>query len=64
MLQKKKLGNQFQAAEKKGIPVALICGEDEAASERINLKDLRTRESYENLTLDDAAAKALELLTP
>lgn len=62
MLQQKKLGNQFQLAERKGIPLAVICGEDEQKSGCVNLKDLRTRESFDNLSVEAAAAKALELL--
>lgn len=62
MLEKKKLGAQFQIAEKKNIPLAIICGEDEAATGSVNLKDLRTRESYEKLSPEIAAAKAIKLL--
>ncbi|MCK4541012.1 MAG: histidine--tRNA ligase [Spirochaetales bacterium] len=60
--EKKKLGNQFNYAEKKGIPLAVICGEDEYAAGKITLKDLRRRESYENLTVEEALAKMGTLL--
>ena len=43
----KKLGQQFSYAEKKGIPIAVICGPDEKESGMINCKDLRNRESFE-----------------
>ncbi|MFW6368279.1 MAG: histidine--tRNA ligase [Spirochaetota bacterium] len=43
----KKLGQQFTYAEKKGIPIAVICGPDEKEAGRINCKDLRTRESFQ-----------------
>ncbi|NOY10008.1 MAG: histidine--tRNA ligase [Spirochaetes bacterium] len=49
---KKKLAVQFNFAGKKGIPLAVICGEDEKSQGLITLKDLRTRKSYSGLTLD------------
>ncbi len=51
----KKLAQQFTYAEKKGIPLAVICGPDERAERRINCKDLRSRESFEAAGVDDAA---------
>jgi histidyl-tRNA synthetase len=62
--EKRKLAQQFQLAERKGIPLALICGEDERLAGTVNLKKLDTRESYDGLTLEAAAAKATELLKP
>jgi histidyl-tRNA synthetase len=59
---KKKLAVQFAYAEKRGIPLALVCGPDEAAAGTVGLKDLRTRESYDRLTPAEAAAKATALL--
>ena len=50
--QKKKLSHQFQYAEKKGIPFALICGEEERQQGMLTLKNLQTRESYTDLTLE------------
>ena len=50
-----KLAKQFQYAEKKGIPFALICGEDERNRNSITLKDLRQRKSYTDLDLDSFA---------
>lgn len=58
----KKLAAQFKYAETKGIPLALIIGPDEAASGKMNLKDLRTRESFDGLSLTEARIKAAELL--
>jgi len=51
----KKLARQFSFAEKKGIPFAVICGEDERASGVVNVKDLRHRESAELPTVAAAA---------
>ncbi len=58
----KKLAAQFKYAETKGIPLAFIIGPDEAAACTMNLKDLRTRESFDGLSLAEARAKAAELL--
>jgi histidyl-tRNA synthetase len=60
--EKKKLAIQFAYAEKRGIPLALVCGADEAAAGKVGLKDLGTRESYDGLSLGEATAKARELL--
>jgi len=38
----KKLGKQFQYADKKGIPVALVAGEEERSAGNWQVKDLRT----------------------
>lgn len=45
--EKKKLAQQFSYAERKGIPLAIILGEDELRRGVIALKDLKTRESLE-----------------
>jgi histidyl-tRNA synthetase len=59
---KKKLAVQFAYAEKKGIPLAVVCGEQEAAAGVVTLKDLRSRESFEGLNPADLPGKARELL--
>ncbi len=53
----RKLGQQFSYAEKKGIPIAVICGPDEKESGTINCKDLRNRESFEAAGLTDAVGE-------
>ncbi|MCK5735701.1 MAG: histidine--tRNA ligase, partial [Spirochaetaceae bacterium] len=58
----KKFGAQFKYAEAKEIPLALIVGAEENEAGTVNLKDLRTRESYNGLSFADARVKALELL--
>jgi histidyl-tRNA synthetase len=60
--EKKKLTAQFAYAEKKGIRLALIQGPEEAASGRLTLKDVTSRESTEGLTLQAVIDKAKELL--
>jgi len=56
--EKRKLGAQFAYAEKKGMAFALVVGGEEAAAGRIQVKDLKTRESVEAASLE----AALELL--
>jgi len=58
----KKLGAQFKYAEAKGIPLALIVGTEENEAGTVNLKDLRSRESFNGLRFEEARVKALELL--
>jgi histidyl-tRNA synthetase len=60
--EKKKLAVQFAYAEKRGIPLALVCGADEAAAGTVALKDLRSRESYDGLSIAEATRKATTLL--
>jgi histidyl-tRNA synthetase len=60
--EKKKLAVQFAYAEKRGIPLALVLGEQEAASGTATLKDLRSRKSYEALAPADLPGRARELL--
>ncbi len=57
----KKLGVQFTFAEKKGIPLGLICGESEVAAGTVTLKDLRSRENFPDLTLEAGTAKIRSL---
>jgi histidyl-tRNA synthetase len=51
----RKISAQFSFAEKKGIPVALICGADERDSGVINGKNLLNRESFTADTPGSAA---------
>ncbi len=60
--EKKKLAVQFAYAEKKGIPLAVVFGEQEAAAGTATLKDLRSRESFEALPPAELPGKARELL--
>ncbi len=58
----KKLGPQFKLAEKKTIPAALICGSREYTAGTVGLKDLRTRESWEDVPLEAAGERLSEIL--
>lgn len=51
-----KLDKQFKYADKKGIPFALVVGEDEVKNNTVTLKNLATREQV-TLPLDEAIAK-------
>ncbi len=57
-LENKKFKNQFSFAEKKSIPFAVICGEDEYKNSSITLKNLNSRENYEMITIE----KAVEIM--
>ena len=57
----KKITAQFKYAEAGGIPLALIVGPEEAAAGTVNLKDLRSRQSFNGLTFSAARDKAVEL---
>jgi len=60
--EQKKLAVQFAYAEKRGIPLALVMGEKEESEGVVGLKDLRSRQSWDGLTLESATGKAKELL--
>ena len=48
----KKLGQQFAFAEKKGIPVALVCGRSEYEAGTVNARILSERRNIDGLDLD------------
>jgi len=58
----RKLSSQFNFAEKKGIPLGIICGGEEKKAGTVNLKDLRSRTNYDNLTIEEALQQAAALL--
>ncbi|MCX7788387.1 MAG: histidine--tRNA ligase [Spirochaetes bacterium] len=60
--EQRKLANQFSFAEKKKIPLGVFLGSEEKSRGVFSLRDLRTRVTYENLTLPGLTAKAKELL--
>ncbi len=60
--EKQKIGRQFKIAEKKGIPIALICGEDERTNSTVTMKDLSTRESYNQISLKEAISSAQQIV--
>ena len=56
-----KLPRQFQFAEKKGIPFAIICGEDEVRAATYIIKDLASRENYGGIPEDQLATRIRRL---
>lgn len=61
-LDTKKFKNQFTFAERKSIPLAVICGEDEYKDGKVSLKDLNKRENYNMITIEEAVVKIKEIL--
>lgn len=57
----RKLGQQFAFAEKKAIPIAVICGPEEEAAGTVNVRYLPTRENSDGLTIP-AAIEAINRL--
>lgn len=51
-----KIDKQFKYADKKGIPYAIVIGQDEADKDLVTLKNLSTREQI-TLPIDDCLAK-------
>lgn len=60
--EKKKLGQQFAYAEKKGVPLGIICGESEHSQGVVNLRFLESRESVDGVTLQEAISRGREKL--
>lgn len=50
----KKLPKQFSFAESKGIPFAVICGEEEFRNGTVTVKNLNRRENYTGLSFGEA----------
>jgi histidyl-tRNA synthetase len=61
-LEDRKLAAQFSYAEKKRIPIGVICGQEEFAQGTVNVRDLRTRESHNNLTVEAGIEQIRKLL--
>jgi len=62
--EKKKLNQQFKLAEKKHIPVVVICGEEEQRSGTISLKDITRGQSFTKLSLNDAVKAITTIIHP
>ena len=61
---RRKLSAQFHYAEKRGIPLAVVYGEEEKAKGGLTLKDLRTRQSWENRAPAEVMQLAAEVVRP
>jgi len=58
----RRLEVQFRYAQARGIPFALLYGPREARDRRVNLKDLRTRKSFESLSVNAAKTELISSL--
>lgn len=56
----KKMGQQYAVTDAKGIGWGILIGSNEAEKNVVTLKNLRTREQFENLTAEQAAEKIKE----
>jgi len=56
-----KLGNQLKYADKKGIPFAVIAGEQELAKNCVSIKNLTEHQQIENVSIGELAAKLRSL---
>ncbi|MCR5764129.1 MAG: histidine--tRNA ligase [Treponema sp.] len=54
-----KMGKQYAVTEKKGIPWGILINKEEAENCKMTLKNLRTREQFEGLTVSEATHKIL-----
>jgi histidyl-tRNA synthetase len=52
VLKQQKLGKQFELADKRGIPLVVLQGPDEALLEQVSVKDLRTG-AQENVHMEN-----------
>ena len=56
----KKLGQQYAVTEAKGVKWGILIGKEEAAANKLTLKNLSTREQFVGYTVEDAAKKIQE----
>ena len=54
-----KMAKQYAVTEKKGMPWGILISKEESDSGKLTLKNLKTRESFSGLTVDEAAEKIL-----
>ena len=52
-----KMNKQYTVTEKKGMPWGILISRDQAASGKLTLKNLKTREQFADITVEEAAAK-------
>ncbi len=56
----KKMNQQYALAEKKGIPFGIVINEEQSAQNVLTIKNLQTREQFENITIEKAAEVLLK----
>lgn len=52
----KKIGQQYAYAEKKGVPFAILMNQSDAKNGTMSVKSMATRQQFDNLTAEQAAA--------
>ena len=53
------MGKQYAVTDKKSIPWGILFSEDDVKNNTLTLKNLTTREQFENISLSEAAQKIL-----
>lgn len=52
-----KMNKQYAVTEKKGMPWGILVSKEQAADGKLTLKNLKTREQFADITVEEAAAK-------
>lgn len=52
-----KMNKQYAVTEKKGMPWGILVSKEQAADGKLTLKNLKTREQFSDITVEEAAAK-------
>lgn len=60
--EKKKLNQQFKLAERKNIPVVIICGDEEERTGTVSMKDIVSGTSYSRITMEEAVGIISDIL--
>jgi histidyl-tRNA synthetase len=60
--EKKKLNQQFKLAERKNIPVVIICGDEEERTGTVSMKDIVSGTSYNRITMEEAVGIISDIL--
>lgn len=54
-----KMNKQYAVTDKKNIPWGILVSKEEAAANKLTLKNLKTREQFQSITVEEAIAKIL-----
>lgn len=60
--EKKKLNQQFKLAERKNIPLVIICGDEEERTGTVSMKDIVNGTSYNRITMEEAVGIISDIL--
>ena len=53
------MNKQYTVTEKKGMPWGILVSKEQAAANKLTLKNLKTREQFADITVEEAANKIL-----